>query len=102
MPIAPASPQSQQNGGAVAAAAAADTVESTASPRETQVPETATAQAAPTAGRPASRSGTQSRGQARLRGERPAAYNYVGAELRRICVLSTVVVAALIVIAVVL
>jgi hypothetical protein len=100
VPTAPDSPQSQLNGGA--AAVASDTVESTASSPATHVPAAATAQAAPTASRPASQSGTQSRGQVRLRGERPAAYNYVGAELRRIGVLSTVVVAALIVIAVVL
>ncbi|MYC37353.1 MAG: hypothetical protein F4X66_10660 [Chloroflexi bacterium] len=53
--------------------------------------------------RPASQSSAvQSRGQGRVRGERPAAYNYVGAELRRIGILSTVVLAALIAIAVVL
>ena len=67
---------------------------------------TATATAAPQAAaapRPAvPRNPAQARGQGRPRGERPAAYNYVGAELRRIGVLSTVVVAALIVIAVVL
>ena len=53
--------------------------------------------------RPAPQSSAgQNRGQARARGERPAAYNYVGAELRRIGILSTVVVAALIAISVVL
>lgn len=36
------------------------------------------------------------RPQARVRGERPAAYNYVGSELRRIGVLATVAVAALV------
>lgn len=36
------------------------------------------------------------RPQARVRGERPAAYNYVGTELRRIGVLATVAVAALV------
>jgi hypothetical protein len=38
----------------------------------------------------------------RQRGERPAAYNYVGAELRRIGALATVVVAALVAISFVL
>ena len=33
---------------------------------------------------------------ARVRGERPAAYNYVGSELRRIGALATVAVAALV------
>lgn len=36
------------------------------------------------------------RPQTRVRGERPAAYNYVGTELRRIGVLATVAVAALV------
>lgn len=39
---------------------------------------------------------TPTRPQARVRGERPAAYNYVGTELRRIGVLATVAVAALV------
>ena len=39
---------------------------------------------------------TPTRSQARVRGERPAAYNYVGTELRRIGVLATVAVAALV------
>ena len=38
----------------------------------------------------------QPRVQGRQRGERPAAYNYVGTELRRIGVLATVVVAVLV------
>lgn len=38
----------------------------------------------------------QPRPQARIRGERPAAYNYVGTELRRIGVLATVAIAALV------
>ena len=51
----------------------------------------ATAAASPS--RPARRPG--SRGRAR--GERPAAHNYVGAELRRIAALATVALAALVV-----
>ncbi len=58
--------------------------------------------AAAPAARPAPRSAAQPRGQGRLRGDRPAAYNYVGAELRRIALLSTAVLAALVVLSVVL
>ena len=38
----------------------------------------------------------------RIRGERPAAYNYVGAELRRIGVLSVSVIAVLVVLGILL
>ena len=41
-------------------------------------------------------------GQGRLRGERPAAYLYIGAEFRRIMVLTAVIFAALIVLGIVL
>ena len=41
-------------------------------------------------------------GQGRLRGERPAAYLYVGAEFRRILVLTSAMIAALIVLGIVL
>ncbi len=41
-------------------------------------------------------------GQGRLRGERPAAYLYVGAELRRIIVLTGAILAALIVLGILL
>ena len=41
-------------------------------------------------------------GQGRLRGERPAAYLYVGAEFRRILVLASAMVATLIVLGIVL
>jgi hypothetical protein len=47
---------------------------------------------------PAPQPAMQSRGRGRQRGERPAAYNYVGTELRRIAALATVVLAALVVI----
>ena len=43
------------------------------------------------------RTGAVPQGFGRIRGERPAAYNYVGAELRRISVLSVSVIAVLIV-----
>ena len=45
----------------------------------------------------ATRADAAPRGLGRLRGERPAAYNYVGAELRRIGLLSASVIAVLIV-----
>ena len=46
--------------------------------------------------RPAPQPATRARGQGRLRGERPAAYNYVGAEMRRIAALAAVALAALV------
>ena len=45
---------------------------------------------------PVQQAPAQPRGVSRQRGERPAAYNYVGSEMRRIGVLATVVVAALV------
>ena len=45
---------------------------------------------------PAPQPVVQPRGQGRQRGERPAAHHYVGSELRRIGVLTTAVVAALV------
>ena len=45
---------------------------------------------------PVASAAAPSRRPGRARGERPAAYNYVGAELRRIGILSGVVLAALI------
>ena len=41
-------------------------------------------------------------GQNRLRGERPAAYLYVGAEFRRIAALTSVIIAALVVLGIIL
>ena len=61
--------------------------------------------AAPRASRPSPAARTprgESAGQGRLRGERPAAYLYVGAEFRRIMVLTGVILAALIVLGIVL
>lgn len=52
-------------------------------------------QAAPVAP-PVAQPAEPDRPQARLRGDRPTAYNYVGMELRRIGVLATVAVAALV------
>ena len=62
----------------------------------------AAAEVAPQAPRFPVRPAPQSRPQGRIRGERPAAYNYVGSELRRIALLSTAVLAALVVLSVVL
>ena len=60
---------------------------------------------APRASRPSPVARTprgESAGQGRLRGERPAAYLYVGAELRRIMILTAAILAALIVLGIVL
>jgi hypothetical protein len=73
----------------------------------TQAPATATPTRPVTASRaaPAARTARTSsvpQGSGRIRGERPAAYNYVGAELRRIGVLSVSVIAVLIVLGIIL
>ena len=97
IPATPARPQPQQNGGG-APALAVETAGSAA-------PAAVAQQSAPApavAERPVPQSAGQTRGQGRPRGERPAAHNYVGSELRRIGILSTVVVAALIAISIVL
>ena len=67
----------------------------------------AEAAVAPQASRPAPAARTPrgefaGQGQGRLRGERPAAYLYVGAEFRRIGVLTGVILAALVVLGIVL
>ena len=66
----------------------------------------AEAAVAPPTSRPAtsraSRGQFASQGQGRLRGERPAAYLYVGAEFRRILALTSGVLAALIVLGIAL
>ena len=91
VPVSPAQDQ-QENGGPVAVAAgAAEDIETAVNAVQRAQPAVAPA------ARPVSRAATQPRGQGRLRGERPPAYNYVGSELRRIGVLSTAVIAALIV-----
>ena len=101
IPATPGHPQPQQNGGGAAALA----VETAGSAAPAAVAQQAASASAPVAAaeRPAPQSSAvQNRGQGRVRGDRPAAYNYVGSELRRIGILSTVVVAALIAISVVL
>ena len=99
IPATPARPQPQENGGG--GVLAVEAAVSGASPAVAQ--QAAPARTPAAAERPAPQSSaSQNRGQGRTRGERPAAYNYVGSELRRIGILSTVVVAALIAISVVL
>ena len=99
IPATPARPQPQPNGGGAAALA----VEGAGSATAAAVAQQATPAPAPAAAeRPSLQSAVQPRGQGRSRGERPAAYNYVGSELRRIGLLATVVVAALVVISIVL
>ena len=60
---------------------------------------------APRASRPSPVARTprgESAGQGRLRGERPAAYLYVGAELRRITILTVAILATLVVLGILL
>ena len=72
----------------------------------TDTPVSSESPATPSMSRPASvrtpRGEFARHGQGRLRGERPAAYLYVGAELRRIMALTSAVFAALIVLGIVL
>ena len=97
IPATPAQPQ-QSRGGVPALA-----VETAGSAAPAAVAQQSAAAPAPAAAeRPSNQNAVQPRGQGRPRGERPTAYNYVGSELRRIGILSTVVVAALIAISVVL
>ncbi len=95
---APEPSRQPTNGGspalAMEAAGAIGTRAAVPDPEPAPVPVTAVA--------PAQQAAAQPRGMGRQRGERPAAYNYVGAELRRIGVLATVVVAALVAISFVL
>ena len=76
--------------------------EAVSAPAETVAPSTTTtaAAAAPVGeGRPVGRSQTQPRGR---RFDRPAAYNHVGSELKRIGIFSSVLVVALIAVSFVL
>ena len=100
IPSTPARPQPQPNGGAAAlaveAAGSAGAASVTVAQQATPAPPPSATE------RPSPQSSARPKGQGRSRGERPAAYNYVGAELRRIGLLSTVVLAALIAISIVL
>ena len=95
VPASLAQDQQEEGGPVAVAAGAAEDIETAVNAVQRAQPAGATAVAP--AARPVSRAATQLRGQGRLRGERPPAYNYVGSELRRIGVLSTAVIAALIV-----
>ena len=94
IPAAPARIQQQAVAGSSVAVDSAAEPESQAGAGEQ--PQAAVAVPA-AASRPTSQPAALPRGQGRVRGERPAAYNYVGSELRRIAVLSTAVLAALVV-----
>lgn len=98
VPVAPASDDT--------AAAPADVKEVgyDASPEEIKAAEAAVAGRPPRSS-PAARTPRgefAGQGQGRLRGERPAAYLYVGSEFRRILVLTSAMVAALVVLGIVL
>ena len=90
IPVAASRPSPQASNGAGATLAIG----------ATGVASAGTAVAEPTQPAPVAAAAPQpsipTRPQARLRGERPAAYNYMGTELRRIGVLATVAVAALV------
>ena len=77
------------NGGVAVAQPSGPVREPVAAPRTTTAPR-------------AVRPNTSPQGTGRIRGERPAAYNYVGAELRRIGVLSVSVIAVLVVLGILL
>ena len=102
VPATPARPQQPPQNGGGAPALAVETAGSAAPAAVAQQAAPAPQVATAATERPTPQSAAQTRGQGRPRGERPAAYNYVGAELRRIGILSTVVVAALIAISIVL
>ena len=73
--------------------------EAVSAPAETVAPSAAAAAAPVGEGRPVGRSQTQPRGR---RFDRPAAYNHVGSELKRIGIFSSVLVVALIAVSFVL
>lgn len=92
--VVPATPvRSQQQNGSETAVAVETAVDTETKVNPVQQAQPVVAAASP---RPAPQPATQPRSQGRQRGERPAAYNYAGAELRRIAVLSTVMLAALV------
>ena len=68
-------------------------------PIQTEAPAPATRRATPVAPQPGPTGQLRS---ARVRGERPDAYNYVGPEIRRILAMASVVVVALVVLGVLL
>ena len=82
------SPQASNGGGAALAMEAAGVATGSTAVAEPEQPVPVAA--------PSPQTVAPTRPQARVRGERPAAYNYVGTELRRIGVLAAVAVAALV------
>ena len=97
-PVAPAADDT------TAAPAGVEEADYDASPEEIAVAEAAVspqpARPSPAARSPRGQFAGQ--GQGRLRGERPAAYLYVGSEFRRILVLTSAMVAALVVLGIIL
>ena len=100
VPAAPARPDQDSGNGVAVATANATTADAAVENGNAQQGQAVAVAAPAAAASPAP--APQPRAQGRTRGERPAAYNYVGAELRRIGVLATVVVAALVALSVVL
>ena len=100
-PVAPAAPAADDTTAAPAGVEEADYDDS---PEEIAAAEAAVspqpARPSPAARTPRGQFAGQ--GQGRLRGERPAAYLYVGSEFRRILVLTSVMVAALVVLGIIL
>lgn len=89
--------------------AVADSENGVASAEAVATPAPATATPARTGNAPRTAAATRGgrtnsvpQGSGRIRGERPAAYNYVGAELRRISILSVSIIAVLVVLGIVL
>ena len=100
-PVAPVAPAADDTTAAPAGVEEADYDDS---PEEIAAAETAVspqpARPSPAARTPRGQFAGQ--GQGRLRGERPAAYLYVGSEFRRILVLTSAMVAALVVLGIIL
>ena len=86
---------------AVGSAGASDGATASGVAQAVAEPQTAPAPRPSTAAR-THRPATSPQGSGRIRGERPAAYNFVGAELRRISILSAAVFAALVVLGILL
>ena len=96
VPVAPAADDT------TAVPAGVEKAEYDASPEEIEAAEAAVAGRTPRPSPVARTPRGEFAGQGRLRGERPAAYLYVGAEFRRILVLTSAMVVALVVLGIVL
>ena len=103
-PVAPAAPAAPAADDTTAAPAGVEEADYDDSPEEIAAAEAAVspqpARPSPAARTP--RGEFAGQGQGRLRGERPAAYLYVGSEFRRILVLTSAMVAALVVLGIIL